>query len=665
MLEHAIAEAGRASSSLSSPASSLCSHVGSSRCSAQLWDALAGTIPRRRGLDRSPLLSLVSHTERWPSPPHRAQQQTVLVADSAQSNTTLSCKGSETHKAQQSRAQHRRRSLCFRAHCSVLSLCQTSDDAAISKLSAVSLGYFRDDFLSYFLPDTPAHRARRAPIINRGYWARVKAITQCTQEFMDAGEHIDSNSNAAAACPSSAHASPFHPAPSTAAPAPFVNHLPHGGPRCVPKQIVSLGAGLDTTYFKLKACGMQPKLYAEVDFLAALARKAEAIRRSPVLRELVARDGPSMSATSAGAASSATPSAGSPSSSTPLALAGAHDYALVGADMRDLDSFTHALLSAGVDLSLPILFLSECVLIYMAPSASNAVLGWIARAFTGGSLVLNYEQIHPFDAFGQTMIDNLRARGCDLLGLTSYPTLDAHRARYLSLAFDAHAGWDMNDVYRFYVQPTHKTKRIERLELFDEMEEWNMLQAHYQISVACKLPTASTATATAETTDAKAVDTYAAGLPSSSSSPSIVSFSSAPAATPPSASIDWLHLGLLGRSKHPPSNAASPSSITVNGRTIMLGGAGVRASKPLVPTAGGHATTVSTGPGGNKGSLRKPQTAAMTAAIDAPQPKPQWIRAIRRLSLERNHTLFLCIVQTHAEIQRCATNTRIRRQIAA
>ena len=42
---------------------------------------------------------------------------------------------------------------------------------------------------------------------------------------------------------------------------------------------------------------------------------------------------------------------------------------------------------------------------------------------------MNYEMIEPFDSFGQTMINNLMDRGCDLLGIEETPTLEAQTQR--------------------------------------------------------------------------------------------------------------------------------------------------------------------------------------------------------------------------------------------
>jgi len=95
---------------------------------------------------------------------------------------------------------------------------------------------------------------------------------------------------------------------------------------------------------------------------------------------------------------------------------------------------------------------------------------------------VTYEQIHPEDPFGQTMIQNLQSRGAPLLGIDAYPNLQGQINRFHQLGFSEANAWDMNDVYRYLI-PQKETQRIEKLELFDEFEEWNMIQAHYCIAM--------------------------------------------------------------------------------------------------------------------------------------------------------------------------------------
>ena len=56
----------------------------------------------------------------------------------------------------------------------------TNDDASTSKCSAVQLGYWKDPYISHFVkPST-----RRLPEMNRGYFARVKAVESLTKQFL-------------------------------------------------------------------------------------------------------------------------------------------------------------------------------------------------------------------------------------------------------------------------------------------------------------------------------------------------------------------------------------------------------------------------------------------------------------------------------------------------
>lgn len=56
----------------------------------------------------------------------------------------------------------------------------TNDDASESKRYAVELSYWCDPFISLFVKQT----ARKAPEINRGYYARVKGIELFVDKFL-------------------------------------------------------------------------------------------------------------------------------------------------------------------------------------------------------------------------------------------------------------------------------------------------------------------------------------------------------------------------------------------------------------------------------------------------------------------------------------------------
>jgi O-methyltransferase involved in polyketide biosynthesis len=56
--------------------------------------------------------------------------------------------------------------------------------------------------------------------------------------------------------------------------------------------------------------------------------------------------------------------------------------------------------------SKPTLFIAECVLIYLRPEHSDALIRWAAQSCES-AVFITYEQIVPHDPFGQTMIRNL------------------------------------------------------------------------------------------------------------------------------------------------------------------------------------------------------------------------------------------------------------------
>lgn len=56
----------------------------------------------------------------------------------------------------------------------------TNDDASECKRSAVRLGYWKDDYLPHFVKNPE----RKAPEINRGYFARVRGIEICVEKFL-------------------------------------------------------------------------------------------------------------------------------------------------------------------------------------------------------------------------------------------------------------------------------------------------------------------------------------------------------------------------------------------------------------------------------------------------------------------------------------------------
>ncbi|TYZ61302.1 hypothetical protein PybrP1_010526 [[Pythium] brassicae (nom. inval.)] len=310
---------------------------------------------------------------------------------------------------------------------------ETAADASLCKLSASSLGYYHDPFVQFFVK----FPSRRMPIINRGYYARVAAVEALVSKFLASSAAPDTQQQK--------------------------------------KQVVVLGAGHDTMFFRLQEAGKLAQCeYFELDFPDVTMQKVAVMKRRKALAALVGLDSSEafVAAVSSGYAE--------------LNTSGYH---LLPCDLRDLEQTRTKLEAAGIDTSAPTLFVSECVLIYMDAAFSSRVIAWSAELFGDVSFVL-YEQILPDDAFGRVMMANIKARGCDLLSIREYPTLEAQVARFRVHNFEAVQAWDMNRIYYEYLDAAERTKYAscerEKLEIFDELEEFHLLQAHYCVVVASK-----------------------------------------------------------------------------------------------------------------------------------------------------------------------------------
>ncbi|TPR02274.1 Alg9-like mannosyltransferase family protein [Aspergillus niger] len=254
----------------------------------------------------------------------------------------------------------------------------TDNDASVSRLSAVNLGYLDDVYAPALTP--PGMETRRLPIINRGTYVRTTAIDRLVTRFLNAH--------------------PSHPK----------------------KQIISLGAGTDTRIFRLLSSptyDASDLVYHEIDFPVNTSAKIKLIRAAPLLQRVL-----------------------SSSSSDTVEISPTNDalhspsYHLHPLDLRNLPT-SPAL--PGLDPTLPTLLLSECCLIYLTPSEASLVVRHFTEtifpATTPVGLVL-YEPIRPDDAFGRTMVANLATRGIQLQTLQEYASLGAQRRRLREMGLD-------------------------------------------------------------------------------------------------------------------------------------------------------------------------------------------------------------------------------------
>ena len=125
---------------------------------------------------------------------------------------------------------------------------------------------------------------------------------------------------------------------------------------------------------------------------------------------------------------------------------------------------------------------AECLLVYMPPRASSAVIEWFGRRARRAMLVA-YEMVGPDDPFGRTMVDNLRRRGCPLLGLRAVPDVAAQEARMLACGWSRAEAIEMLPFFDSVVCEEER-RRVCRIAMLDELEEWRLLLSHYCVALA-------------------------------------------------------------------------------------------------------------------------------------------------------------------------------------
>ena len=174
-------------------------------------------------------------------------------------------------------------------------------------------------------------------------------------------------------------------------------------------------------------------------------------------------------------------------------------YSLLACDLRETAQLEEALIKvARLDPSLPTLFVSECVLVYLDPHEGDQLLKWTSDTFPDCGWVV-YEQVNVDDPFGRTMVENLNLRGAPLLGLERYSNQEQQHARFLDAGFSHCVSRTMlwlcdraenqqpaggqDASLRFLLSP-EEWSGARRLEWLDEVEEWRLIQGHYLLLTA-------------------------------------------------------------------------------------------------------------------------------------------------------------------------------------
>ncbi|KAH9817176.1 S-adenosyl-L-methionine-dependent methyltransferase [Melampsora americana] len=329
---------------------------------------------------------------------------------------------------------------------------ETDTDAALARLSAASLGYIDDPFVPLLLRDSPTS-VRRPPWVNIGTHHRTYILDLLILHFLNSTAPID---------------------PKT------------GLPR--PKQILSLGAGSDSRFWRLRNhwSGTWPvSMWVETDFPESTSVKASRIASNERLSSLC---GEYLSPSNLPSHETAPQSA---HCQNPTELYSKH-YTLLSSDLRSTQELIPKLKSV-LNPDGCTLILAELVLVYLSPSDSLTCLQHFSDALAPGPvMLLSYEALDLGDNFSRVMVQNLQVRGLELLGLAANRSVKSLADRFRQLGFQASASIDITSLRSsdlsasgpFNRQWQKELDRIRRLESIDELEELHLVLAHYAVSWA-------------------------------------------------------------------------------------------------------------------------------------------------------------------------------------
>lgn len=315
----------------------------------------------------------------------------------------------------------------------------TDQDAAGSRVSCVELGYLDDPYAKLFATQSST---RRLPLLNRG--TSLHRMSPCIANII-LGTYVRTSA---------------------------IDRLVDRfltTPTSVPKQIISLGAGTDTRYFRLRDTHPDEHIvYHEIDFPTNTAAKLQSVRKHAELQDRIGDSHFSMK-----------PIQDSYHSSS---------YNIHALDLRSLAATSPENPPPELPYlnpNLPTLILSEMCLVYLQASTVSSILETLLTHYldpnTPASFVL-YEPILPHDAFGRTMIFNLSTRNIQLPTLTAYPELGDQRARLKKYGFvNGSKAADTGFIWRYWVSEKEK-ERVAGLEMLDELEELELLLRHYCVA---------------------------------------------------------------------------------------------------------------------------------------------------------------------------------------
>ncbi|KAM0328356.1 hypothetical protein ACHAPQ_007149 [Fusarium lateritium] len=297
----------------------------------------------------------------------------------------------------------------------------TNSSSIVSKRSVERLYYPNElHFFRYFVNKFQ----RRAPLINRGYWLRLRAIDVIVRQFVTS------------------------PAP---------------GQRRV---VINLGAGSDVlpwqSYHRYgDSC--ENALFIDVDYPGLMRKKREIVLGTPQLRELLGDD------------------SFISEKDTDHLLLRSDKYCQIGCDLRELESLRNCLESFLSLSECSVLFVAEVSITYMDTASADALIQWASSIGQAEFCLLEQILPHgPEHPFASTMLKHFNKLNTSLKSVDQYPTVESQRSRFEERGWKSVDVWDLWEAWNSEVfLNSSERAALDDIEPFDEWEEFVLFARHY------------------------------------------------------------------------------------------------------------------------------------------------------------------------------------------
>ncbi|KAF2473794.1 LCM-domain-containing protein [Lindgomyces ingoldianus] len=300
----------------------------------------------------------------------------------------------------------------------------TNDSSIVSKRCVSKLYLPKEpDFYQPFV----SKFVRRNPLINRGYWLRMHAIEQVVRCFIEEDPER-------------------------------------------PKVVVNLGCGYDPLPFQI--WHRYPTIcvnttFVDVDYPHLIARKRDRMLTDSLLRDELLK-------------TNLRPS------EHPVYLR-SDRYMALGCDLRDITTLERVLKAEFDTHSSHLLFVAEVSVTYMPISDSDALIHWASTLKDARFCLLEqYLPEGPDHPFAKTMLKHFDKLQTPIQAIKQYPSLKQQESRFINagwLAVETSRNlWDLWGDDSF--TPTHLRRSLDKVEPFDEWEEFALFASHYFMLVA-------------------------------------------------------------------------------------------------------------------------------------------------------------------------------------